>query len=68
MSDFQNSELPNLIAPSVKALFRECPTAIMRLAGVEVERQNIRVEDSNLNLPELRADQVFIIETGRIGA
>src|SRR5689334_7276388 len=64
MSDFQSSELPNLIDRSVKALFRECPAVVMRLAGMEVEPEHLRVEDSNLNLPELRADQVFIIEEG----
>lgn len=62
MSDFPDSELPNLIDRSVKALFRECRAAVMRLAGMEVEPQNIRVEDANLNLPELRADQIFLIE------
>ena len=62
MSDFPSSDVPNLIDRSVKALFRECPNAVMRLAGVEVEPERIRVEDPNLNLPELRADHVFIIE------
>lgn len=61
MSDFPGSEAPNLIDRSVKALFRECPDAILRLAGIPVERQQIRVEDPNINLPELRADQVFLI-------
>lgn len=62
MSDFPGSDVPNLMDRSVKALFRECPDAILRLAGVEVEREHIRVEDPNVNLPELRADQVFILE------
>src|SRR5580700_1750434 len=61
MSDFHN-ELPNLIDRSVKALFRECPTAVMRLAGIEVADKALRVEDPNLNLPELRADHVFVID------
>ena len=61
MSDYY-SELPSLIDRSVKALFRECPGAVIRLAGMHVEPANIRVEDPNLNLPELRADHVFVIQ------
>ena len=46
---------------SVRALFRECPAAALRLAGLNVPPEDIRVEDPNINLPELRADHVFII-------
>lgn len=46
---------------SVKALFRECPAALLRLAGLDVPASSIRVEDPNVNLPELRADHVFIL-------
>jgi hypothetical protein len=61
ISDSGN-ELPNLIDRSVKALFRECPTAVLRLAGREVVAEAIRVEDPNLNLPEPRADHVFVMD------
>ncbi|HLK57664.1 MAG TPA: hypothetical protein VKU00_13950 [Chthonomonadaceae bacterium] len=61
MSD-NSSEAPNLIDRSVKALFRECPTAILRLTGMEIAAEQLRVEDPNLNLPELRADHVFIVQ------
>ena len=68
MSDFQGGDASNIIDRSVKALFRECPAAVMRLAGMVVEQANIRVEDPNLNLPELRADHVFIIEEEQASA
>ena len=55
------AEQTNAIDISVKALFRECPSAALRLAGLNVSKEDIRVEDPNLNLPELRADHVFII-------
>jgi predicted transposase YdaD len=51
----------NAIDISVKALFRECPSAALRLAGLNIPPESIRVEDPNVNLPELRADHVFIM-------
>ena len=42
-------------------MFRLSPTLITRLAGLTVAPEAIRVEDPNLNLPELRADHVFIL-------
>src|SRR5207248_562400 len=59
MSDTE-SDIPSLIDRCVKRLFRDQPHAVLRLAGVETA--TVRFEDSNLNLPELRADHVFIVE------
>jgi hypothetical protein len=59
MSDIE-SDIPNLIDRSVKRLFRDQPHAVLRLVGVQ--EAAVRFEDSNLNIPELRADHVFIIE------
>jgi flagellar biosynthesis/type III secretory pathway protein FliH len=59
MSD-TDSDIPNLIDRSVKRLFRDQPQAVLRLAGVEAA--TVRFEDSNLNIPELRADHVLIVE------
>ncbi len=61
MSDTER-DLPSLIDRSVKRLFRDQPHAVLRLAGVEAA--SVRFEDSNLNIPELRADHVFIVEEG----
>lgn len=54
-------EPDNIIDISVKALFRECPVAILRLAGIDIDPAMVRMEDANINLPELRADHVFIL-------
>jgi hypothetical protein len=59
MSDTE-SDIPNLIDRSVKRLFRDQPQALLRLAGVQPA--NVRFEDSTLNIPELRADHVYIVE------
>jgi predicted transposase YdaD len=59
MSDIER-DLPSLIDRSVKRLFRDQPHAVLRLAGVEAA--SVRFEDTNLNIPELRADHVFIVE------
>ncbi|HLJ55380.1 MAG TPA: hypothetical protein VKT77_10100 [Chthonomonadaceae bacterium] len=61
------AKLNNAIDVSVKALFRECPAAALRLAGLNVAAEDIRVEDANINLPELRADHVFIIPASALG-
>src|ERR1051326_7552302 len=61
------SDQSNAIDISVKALFRECPAAALRLAGLDIPPEDIRVEDPNINLPELRADHVFIIPTAALG-
>lgn len=59
MSD-TDSDIPNLIDRCVKRLFRDQPHAALRLAGIEAA--TVRFEDSNLNIPELRADHVFLVE------
>jgi hypothetical protein len=56
-----DDQLNSMIDASVKALFRECPSAPLRLAGLRVAPEAIRIEDANLNLPELRADHVFVV-------
>jgi hypothetical protein len=66
MTAFDN-EPSNLIDRSIKLLLRDRPAAVMRLAGMLIQPQAIRVEDPNLNLPELRADHVFIVDRGEPG-
>ena len=61
MNDDENQDLIHLIDRVIKNVFRDCPTLVTRLAGLTVAPQNIRVEDPNLNLPELRADHVFVL-------
>lgn len=58
MSDTQ-SDVPNLVDRSVKRLFRDQPQVLLRLAGLQ--GTTVRFEDANLNIPELRADHVFIV-------
>ena len=60
----ESSELFGIIDSAMKRLFRECPTIATRLAGLNVAAEDIQVEDPNLNLPELRADHVFILPEG----
>ena len=66
MNEDEDFDLPHLIDRAVKALFRECPTIVTRLAGLSTAAEDIRVEDPNLNLPELRADHVFVLPEGAI--
>ena len=66
MNEDENVDLSQLIDRAIKALFRECPTLVTRLAGMDVAAEDIRVEDPNLNLPELRADHVFVVPEGAI--
>jgi predicted transposase YdaD len=49
------------IDASMKALLRTCPAALLQLAGMRAAPDTIRIEDSNINLPEQRADHVFIV-------
>lgn len=60
----------NPVDESVKALLRSHPDALFRLAGRPVEPHRIRIEDTAINVPEQRADHVFIVEEdgGRLGA
>jgi hypothetical protein len=59
MSD-SDSDLSQIIDQSVKRLFRDQPQALLRLAGIS--QAAVRYEDANLNVPQLSADHVFIIE------
>jgi hypothetical protein len=59
LSDTGN-DIHNLIDRSVKRLFRDQPQALLRLAGVR--ESAVRFEDTSLNIPELHADHVFIVE------
>jgi len=52
---------PSLIDRSVKVLIRRNPPVFFRLAGLKVDPSLIRAEDVSVNLPEYRADQVFIM-------
>jgi len=54
-SDFQ------AIDASMKALLRTCPAALLQLAGVKASADTVRIEDANINVPEQRADHVFIL-------
>ncbi|HTE20149.1 MAG TPA: hypothetical protein VK689_17430, partial [Armatimonadota bacterium] len=54
-------DAPNPVDTSVKALIREIPGAFFRLVGLTVDPSKVRLEDTSINLPEQRADHVFII-------
>jgi hypothetical protein len=54
--------LPATIDRSVKALVRQVPDVFLRLAGYPVDPGRLRFEDIALNLPELRADHVLIVD------
>ncbi|MCC2669827.1 MAG: hypothetical protein K0Q72_2298, partial [Armatimonadetes bacterium] len=49
------------IDESMKVLLRSYPEALFRLAGCPVEARLIRMEDTAINVPEQRADHVFIV-------
>jgi predicted transposase YdaD len=51
-----------LIDRSLKALARRAAPAFFRLAGITVDPSAIHWEDVSVNLPELRADQVLLVE------
>ena len=71
MDEDENTDLSQMLDKAVKIMFRQSPTLAPRLAGLNVAPELIRVEDPNLNLPELRADHVFIApqyEAGPDGA
>jgi predicted transposase YdaD len=53
--------LPNLIDRSLKVLIRRVAPAFFRLAGVSVDPATISPGDVSVNLPEHRADQVFLV-------
>jgi predicted transposase YdaD len=51
----------NIIDRSVKVLIRRVPPAFFRLAGIETGDRPVRLTDVSVNLPEYRADQVFLV-------
>ena len=51
----------NPIDRSMKLLVRHCPTVLLRLAGIETNDAEIKFEDANVIMPELRADHVCIL-------
>lgn len=55
-------QIANLIDKSVKLLFREHPDALLALAGLQGNWKRLRFEDTAINLPEYRADDVLVIE------
>lgn len=52
----------NPIDSSVKALIREAPEAFLRLVGLLPDAGTFRLEDTAVNVPEQRADHVFVFE------
>lgn len=63
MSDLNYDTGTSLIDRSVKRLFRDQPYTLLRLIGISPDAiSNLRFEDCNLNLAELRADHVLLFE------
>lgn len=52
---------PSLFDRSIKVLLRRAYPAFLRLAGFAVDPARVRPEDVTINLPEHRADQVFLV-------
>lgn len=52
---------PNLIDRSLKVLIRRAAPAFLRLLGLRVDPGNVRLGDLSINVPEYRADQLFLI-------
>ena len=49
------------IDASMKALLRSYPGALFRLAGHPIDPDCVRMEDTAINLAELRADHVYVV-------
>ncbi len=49
------------IDESMKALLRSHPGALFRLARHPIDPARVRMEDTAINIPEMRADQVYIV-------
>ena len=56
-----NSENQNIVDITMKALMRSSPEAIFHLAGIKLKSLPVLLEDTSISIPELRADQVFLI-------
>ncbi|HTE21192.1 MAG TPA: hypothetical protein VK689_22735 [Armatimonadota bacterium] len=52
---------PTDIDRSLKALVRRVTPVFFRLVGVEVDPRVVRLSNISVNLPEFRADQVFVV-------
>lgn len=52
------------IDASMKALLRSHPEVLFRLAGQPLKATCLRLEDTAINLPEQRADHVFVVTDG----
>ena len=57
----ENAETTNIVDITIKALMRRSPEAIFRLAGVSPGVRPLQLEDTSISIPELRADQVFLV-------
>jgi predicted transposase YdaD len=51
----------SLIDRSIKILFQRAPLAFFRLAGVDAPPESVRAGDVQINIPEHRADQLFLV-------
>ena len=47
----------------MKLLVRNCPTVLLRLAGIEATDEEVKFEDANVLISELHADHVCILES-----
>jgi predicted transposase YdaD len=56
-----SGESTSIIDRSVKILIRRVPPAFFRLLGLVIDPDAIRPGDVSVNLPEFRADQLFIV-------
>ena len=57
----ENSEKQNIVDITMKALMRRSSEAIFDLAGIKLKSLPVLLEDTSISIPELRADQVFLI-------
>ena len=50
------------IDASMKALLRSHPTVLLRLVHCPIDARRLRLEDTAINVPEQRADHVFVVQ------
>jgi hypothetical protein len=55
------SSVQSIYDRTLKLLFQEMPEVVCRLAGMDVQRNQISRVDPNVNMDEMRADHVFRI-------
>ena len=46
----------------MKLLVRNCPTVLLRLAGIAATDADVKFEDANVLMSELHADHVCVLE------